>query len=191
MTDENRSFGGNKNIFANTLVVGGDFVVQSDGSDISTKTEALKRLEEGIPPRHGLIEEHKVFKAAREQAVAMCEAGRHRDASRVFVAAFEQQENLENQRREAHQRLCLALLEEAVSYDKKARNYEDAVAALFRIAKLFHPADCNARGEYLLYRSSKYEEQGEQDGDNVALSLSARISRKVASDNIKGKIDDG
>jgi hypothetical protein len=172
----------------NVVTIGtveGDFIVRTNGSDISTKTEALKRIHGGVRPGNPAIDNDEMFEAARDRAAALCREGRQKDASRAFKDAFEHEQIQENRRREIHQYRCQRLLEEALSLDENAMNYEAAVAVLFRIAEIKHPSDCNARWEYLLFRSSQYEERGVQRGDNIALRLSCIISRKVAMEKSK------
>ena len=194
MSDDNSSSGGQKTILTEALTVEGDFIThgntvfQSIGSDIPTKivAEVINVVREGIAQHPRVNDDNPVLRAAREKAVARCNAGRSEEASQAFVAAFEEEIRIEKQRREDHLALCQLILEEAVRYDKNANDYEGAVEKLFRIAELRHPADGKAQRKYLLGRSSEIQRWGEVREDKGELILACKICRQLAGSKING-----
>ena len=91
--------------------------------------------------------------------------------------AFEQEQ-------QEHRDFCVLLLEEAVSYDKAARNPDAALEKLCRIAEIRHPGDSEAQENYLAGRASEFEEQDKLKRDTAALLVAIVIRGYLAKEKI-------
>ena len=129
-------------------------------------------------------DERLILEQARNEAEQMCNAGRLDGASRAFMDALEREDASEQQRRKDHTRRRVRLLEEAIAYDRKAKNADAAFIKLRLIAETLYPDDRKAQSHLLFGRAVDYQEQGKLNGDQVALLIAVTIFSELAKDTI-------
>ena len=145
--------------------------------------EVLKAIKGGATHLQS-ADERLILDQVRHEAEQLYNAGRLDDASRAFMDALEREDASEQHRRKDHARRRVRLLEEAIAYDRKAKNADAAFIKLRLIAETLYPDDRKAQSHLLFGRAVDYQEQGKLNGDQVALLIAVTIFSELAKDTI-------